>query len=1344
MKYKITIIINIIILFTNLLFHIKANLLQKVEKPTKLIKEKETNISRKLEFSGGYVELTFDTGFQTDTCWYSRIQDKISQVSINHEIVNTFPSSFEIQEGQNVQVYFNTDLEDLSYFLSYNENSDDANIPDECRISDIFKTHIETIDLINLIITEIRTMSYMFKGYTSLKRILFTQNEMPNLLSINGMFSDCSSLESIDLSYFTTSLVTDMGYLFSGCSSLTSINAYYLDTSSVTNMEYMFSGCSSLTSFDFSLFSSTSLVQTMKGMFYSCSRLTTVKSYYKNTDALINIDYMFSNCVALTEIDFSDFYTNNVQSMNSVFYKCNSLKSLNLPVWDTSNVLSMNEIFSDCTSLVSLEIPNFCMQQLMESTDVFTNVNKLRYINIKNMKYSSTEEYNENTCINHDCNLPLNYNDQPIIVCQSNKFITNSNIKEICCEFDIELNTCLTYNYIYIYFNHNVNYPNGFKNNYRNGISFIINNGELLTSIDALNILANTQLEISFDESPSTMEKFFSAEEDDNMRYLSSIDVSNFFPYALENMDSMFYGCISLVSLDFSYFSAGSVTNMANLFYGCSTLKSISFLELFTLSVVHMDSMFAQCTALETLNLSFFNTSYVQTMDKMFYNCTSLNLLDISGFIISSTTNTTQMFTGLKNLNFINLKNIQDEGGQITSSELNSIDKGFFVCQQNNIITNPKVTECCDYYENEIYCSINITKQNVKTEYNNIINNIEDQAFKVVKIDDSFLQFSTLFEQLNNKLDYISSIDLGECEAKLREQEGLNDTEQFLIIKLDLRNTFNNATYVQYEIFNPRNYSKVSLDVCKNIDIKITVPVSLEKEDLSLINSLKDAGYDIFDLKDDFYNDICATYTAQNGADLALSSRKAYVYDSVEDIYLCQSGCTFEEINTKTSNAVCNCKAQQKETIIDLAKISFDKNEFKDSFYKTLYNSNFRVFKCIKLLFSLKGMKSNYGSYTMSGLFGVFVAFAIIHLIKGPIKIINIINNILEAKINNENVKDIQIKTNKENNNETNSKNIILNNKRKTKANKINTIKIENLNSPVKKKSLRRKKTELTNNKIIINDIETNAKTKDEMNKKTIEAIKETDFKEEEKKNENNEDENIIKEKYKDLLDVEINKLDYEIAVVIDIRTFCQYYYSLLKREHLIIFTFITVDDYNLRGIKIILFIVSFSLYFTINAFFFSDETMNNIYEDNGIFNFIFQLPQIIYSSLITSVLNIILRKLAISEAQILDMKKEKDLEKVKQKSKSIKINLKIKLLIFLAISFILMLFFWYFISCFCAVFTNTQLILIEDTLISFLISMIYPLGLKLLPGFLRIPALRAPNKDQKCKYKISRLLNLF
>ena len=131
--------------------------------------------------------------------------------------------------------------------------------------------------------------------------------------------------------------------------------------------------------------------------------------------------------------------------------------------------------------------------------------------------------------------------------------------------------------------------------------------------------------------------------------------------------------------------------------------------------------------------------------------------------------------------------------------------------------------------------------------------------------------------------------------------------------------------------------------------------------------------------------------------------------------------------------------------------------------------------------------------------------------------------------------------------------------------------------------------------------------------------------------------------------------MDYEITVIVDKRTFCQYYVSLLKRGCFIIFTFITMDDFNLCQIKILLFIVSFALYFCINAFFFTDETMNNIYDDNDIFNFLFQLPQIFYSSLISAVINMILEKLIITEEQILDMKKEEEREKVKHFAKKIK-----------------------------------------------------------------------------------------
>ena len=86
---------------------------------------------------------------------------------------------------------------------------------------------------------------------------------------------------------------------------------------------------------------------------------------------------------------------------------------------------------------------------------------------------------------------------------------------------------------------------------------------------------------------------------------------------------------------------------------------------------------------------------------------------------------------------------------------------------------------------------------------------------------------------------------------------------------------------------------------------------------------------------------------------------------------------------------------------------------------------------------------------------------------------------------------------------------------------------------------------------------------------------------------------------------------------------------------------------------------------------------------------------------------------------------------------------IKIKLIIFFTLSFILMIFFWYFISCFCAVYKNTQIILIKDTLISFALSMIYPFGLNLIPGFFRIPALRAQRKDKKCLYKASGFIAL-
>ena len=69
-------------------------------------------------------------------------------------------------------------------------------------------------------------------------------------------------------------------------------------------------------------------------------------------------------------------------------------------------------------------------------------------------------------------------------------------------------------------------------------------------------------------------------------------------------------------------------------------------------------------------------------------------------------------------------------------------------------------------------------------------------------------------------------------------------------------------------------------------------------------------------------------------------------------------------------------------------------------------------------------------------------------------------------------------------------------------------------------------------------------------------------------------------------------------------------------------------------------------------------------------------------------------------------MKQEKYIKNLGNYAKNLKNCLLIKFIIFFIFSFILLLFFWYFIACFCAVYTNTQMILIRDTLISFGISM--------------------------------------
>ena len=156
--------------------------------------------------------------------------------------------------------------------------------------------------------------------------------------------------------------------------------------------------------------------------------------------------------------------------------------------------------------------------------------------------------------------------------------------------------------------------------------------------------------------------------------------------------------------------------------------------------------------------------------------------------------------------------------------------------------------------------------------------------------------------------------------------------------------------------------------------------------------------------------------------------------------------------------------------------------------------------------------------------------------------------------------------------------------------------------------------------------------------------------------------------------------------------------------------------------------------------YFLNDGTIHKIYEDQGNFNFIYQIPIILYSTIITAIILGIIKFLSLTEKNILEIKKEKDNMFVKS-CKLLKCLI-IKFIVFFVLTFLFLFIFWYYLVCFCGIYRNSQIHLIKDTLISFGLSLLYPFLLNLLPGILRIPSLKKPNKE--CIYKISKIIQIF
>jgi len=159
--------------------------------------------------------------------------------------------------------------------------------------------HIVCI-LINM--TNCTSLQFFFSGIRNMVSISFTSEfNTENVVDMNSMFADCSSLVSINFSNLNTRNVMDMTGIFHSCISLYSIDFSNLDLRNVESMYKFCYWCDSLISVNFTN-TETLNVTSYTAMFGDCFNLTSLELPNFKTK---NIDLMFNNCPNLRYIDLS-------------------------------------------------------------------------------------------------------------------------------------------------------------------------------------------------------------------------------------------------------------------------------------------------------------------------------------------------------------------------------------------------------------------------------------------------------------------------------------------------------------------------------------------------------------------------------------------------------------------------------------------------------------------------------------------------------------------------------------------------------------------------------------------------------------------------------------------------------------------------------------------------------------------------------------------------------------------------------------------------------------------------------------------------------------------------------
>ena len=209
------------------------------------------------------------------------------------------------------------------------------------------------------------------------------------------------------------------------------------------------------------------------------------------------------------------------------------------------------------------------------------------------------------------------------------------------------------------------------------------------------------------------------------------------------------------------------------------------------------------------------------------------------------------------------------------------------------------------------------------------------------------------------------------------------------------------------------------------------------------------------------------------------------------------------------------------------------------------------------------------------------------------------------------------------------------------------------------------------------------------------------------------------------LSESELIGLSYNYALKIDNRNRTEYFFSLIKGNIKILSACLNGKDYNIQLVKYSLFVFEIACTLTINALFYNDEAIYEINQNNDGDSFFKSNARVIYSTLITGFLNLIIKNLAFTHNNIIKLRFYKDVQEAEKEIPKLVKRLKIKYILFLILNILINFTFLYYITAFCAIYPNIQTNLLTDSLKSLLISLSYSILLALLSSILRINSLK-------------------